>query len=187
LLEFHAIIFNHTFESGANKPVLCRAVNQNGIKEDIVIKLLHGERMSNDAFQKESIASRLATGLQLKTPEPYIAIISDEFVESQLGQLHYDTLRLSKGKNYSTKYIQGLEIIGEFDKLNKKQINDALKIFVFDLLIQNPDRTIKHGKPNLFTTGTDLWVLDHEIAFSFLVPIIGQPKTNSWEIHVTAP
>ena len=58
-----------------------------------------------------------------------------------------------------------------------------MKIFAFDLAIQNPDRTKVYGKPNLFTTGTDLWVLDHEIAFSFLVPLIGRPSTNPWQIH----
>jgi len=50
------------------------------------------------------------------------------------------------------------------------------------LVIQNPDRTIKNGKPNLFTSGKSFWILDHEIAFSFLFPIIGRPKTNPWEL-----
>jgi len=184
LKEIHPLIFSETLESGTNKPVLCRAVDGDGNKEDVVIKLIAGERMNEIAFLKEFVASKLAHRIGLKTPEPYIAIVSQDFIDSQVGENHYESLNTSRGKNYSTKYIPGLETIGQFDKLHRKQRADSLKIFAFDLAIQNPDRTKKvYGKPNLFTTGTDLWVLDHEIAFSFLVPLIGRPNTNPWVIH----
>jgi len=183
LLEYHPLIYNKTLESGTNKPVVCRAVNHEGNKEDIVIKLLSGERMDFNAFQREYLASRLAGHLLINTPEPYVAVITDVFVESQQGEPQYLNLQVSKGKNFSTKYIQGLELVGPVDKLRKQQLNDALKIFAFDIMIQNPDRTVVFGKPNLFTTGSDLWVLDHEIAFSFLVPLIGRPATDPWIIH----
>ena len=183
LKEIHPLIFSKTLESGTNKPVLCRAVDEDGNKEDVVIKLIAGERMNESAFLKEFVGSKLADKLGLNTPEPFIALVSQDFIDSQEGEIHHNSLNASRGKNYSTKYIQGLETIGQFDKLHKKQTSDALKIFAFDLAIQNPDRTKVYGKPNLFTTGTDLWVLDHEIAFSFLVPLIGRPSTNPWQIH----
>jgi len=74
-------------------------------------------------------------------------------------------------------------LVGPNDILDIGLYDQALKIFYFDLLIQNPDRTTVHGKPNLFTTGLDLWVLDHELAFSFLDLIVGRLPTEPWEFN----
>jgi len=183
LNQFHPLVFIKVFPTGTNKPVLCIAADSYGNKKDIVIKLSSGERMDNLAFLKEFLASRLAKELGLKTPEPIVAIIEQSFINTQVGKSHFRSLNESLGTNYATEYIRGLEQVSKIDKLNKYQIDDALRIFVFDLIIQNTDRTTVHGKPNLFTTGIDLWVLDHELAFSFLVPIIGRPMTEPWKIH----
>jgi hypothetical protein len=43
---------------------------------------------------------------------------------------------------------------------------DAVNIFAFDALIQNPDR--RSDNPNLFSRGDEIWVYDHETSFSFL-------------------
>jgi hypothetical protein len=42
----------------------------------------------------------------------------------------------------------------------------AINIFAFDALVQNPDR--RFGNQNLFTRGDEIFVYDHELAFSFL-------------------
>ncbi len=141
--------------------------------------------MNSDAFLRELVASRLAKALSLMTPEPCLAVIVEEFAESQHGSALYQRLLSSIGTHFSTHYIPGLQLFGKYDRLTPKQYDGALKIFIFDLLIQNPDRTIVHGKPNLFTTGADLWILDHELAFSFLLPIVGRPQTEPWQIHAS--
>jgi hypothetical protein len=46
----------------------------------------------------------------------------------------------------------------------------AVGIFAFDALIKNPDR--RYNNPNLFTQGDDIYVFDHETAFSFLLAIL---------------
>jgi HipA-like kinase len=47
----------------------------------------------------------------------------------------------------------------------------AAEIFAFDTLIQNPDR--RQVNPNLLTNGDEIYLCDHEQAFSFLAGVIG--------------
>jgi hypothetical protein len=51
---------------------------------------------------------------------------------------------------------------------------DASRVFAFDALTQNPDRTADN--PNLFVQGDLLAVIDHEAAFSFLTAILKPSK-----------
>lgn len=172
-----------TLGTGTNKPILTRAMDHNGQRSDIVIKLKDSERMNNSAFLKELVGSLLALELGLQTPIPFIAEISEEFINSQIVDYEYKRIKNSSGINYATENIIDLKLFGPYDTLPISLQNEALRIFYFDLMIQNPDRSAVRGKPNLFTVGLDLWILDHEIAFSFLFPILGRPKTNPWEFH----
>ncbi len=49
----------------------------------------------------------------------------------------------------------------------------AAEIFAFDVLAQNPDR--RRDNPNLLWSGEDVYLCDHEQAFSFLAGVIGWP------------
>lgn len=140
-----------TLGTGTNKPILVRAINRFlGNKDDIVIKLMDSERMGPNAAMKELAASFIALELGLNTPTPCLAEINDIFINSQLGNSEYTRVKNSVGLNFATKNIVGLEQFGPFDILNQNLYDEALKIFYFDLMIQNPDRTTVHGKPNLF-------------------------------------
>ncbi len=52
----------------------------------------------------------------------------------------------------------------------------AAHIFAFDALIQNPDR--RYSNQNLLTRGNNIFVYDHELAFSFLEAIL--PLRHPW-------
>jgi hypothetical protein len=58
-------------------------------------------------------------------------------------------------------------------------VADAVKIFAFDALIQNPDR--RADNPNLFTQGDGIYVYDHELSFSFLLAI--GASTQPWNLE----
>jgi len=172
-----------TLEAGANKPILTRGVDDEGIKISIVVKLMDGERMSPASALKEVVGAILARRVGLKSPEPFIVDVNHYFIQSRLQMEGYTRLVNSAGLNYGCKYIEGLELFRPDSVLQKQQEDEALKIFYFDMLIQNPDRAHARGKPNLFAIGTDFWLLDHELAFSFLVPIIGRPKSEPWAFN----
>jgi hypothetical protein len=60
------------------------------------------------------------------------------------------------------------------------QQEEALKIFIFDMLVQNADRG--HQRANLNTNGKEFKIFDHELAFSFL-GLIGKGTNESWRIN----
>jgi hypothetical protein len=47
------------------------------------------------------------------------------------------------------------------------------------MLIHNADRCVRN--PNVLTNGAELKTYDHELAFPFLLPILGE-KTEPWKI-----
>jgi len=47
----------------------------------------------------------------------------------------------------------------------------AAEIFAFDIIVQNPDR--RRDNPNIQWKGGELYIYDHDLAFSFVVPTIG--------------
>ena len=52
--------------------------------------------------------------------------------------------------------------------------NRRIRGFAFDALIQNVDR--RAINPNLFVTGNEFYVYDHETSFSFLQAILPSPQ-----------
>lgn len=179
--QMMVLIHHKELGNSSNKPMLTTCINvTSGAKEDIVIKLLASERMSADACMKECIASLMAHALGIKTPRPVLALIEDVFIKSRIGYGDYNRYLTSKGTNFGTQLLLGHEEIYPLYQLPSQMRLEALKIFAFDLLIQNIDRTLPPGKPNLFTDHSHLCVLDHELAFAFLDLLIPL-KEKPWQ------
>lgn len=166
----------------SNRPVLVTAKSSvDGEKGDYVVKLVDGERMNADAFQRECLASLLGSAVGLHTPEPARVEVTDEFIESRTGFKDYQRFKNSRGANFGTKYVAPLHLFGHHTGSRLDLREEALKVFTFDLVIQNSDRTTVNGKSNLFTDDENLIILDHEMAFTFLFPILGRPQMQPWE------
>lgn len=169
-----------TLGTGANQPMLIRATTREGVKNDIVAKLMASERMDTDRSMRELVGAFMAIGMGLKAPIPCLTLIDASTEALALCADDGERLANSKGLNFSSLYVEDLIQRVKSDALPNRLRSEALKIFFFDLLIQNPDRTVKAGgKTNLFTTGDDLWVLDHELAFSFLDLLF--PSGSPWQ------
>lgn len=153
--------------TGTTLPILAIAVDENGEKIDCVIKCVSAQRMSPEASCRELIASFIAIELDLNVPEPLIVNIHEEFV-SLVDQSNpcFEGLKNSIGINYGCVYIDGHWEFTSNQSLDSKLNKTVNEIFVFDLLISNPDRRIE--KPNMFTNGEQIVIFDHELAFSFL-------------------
>ena len=87
-------------------------------------------------------------------------------------------LRASIGVNFGTELMKSMIILGSSAQLPESSICDALKIFAFDGLIQNPDRSA--ANPNMYRRSGKLIVIDHECAFSFLTAILKPLK--AWQL-----
>ena len=54
----------------------------------------------------------------------------------------------------------------------------ATEIFIFDAFIQNPDR--REDKPNILAKGNELFIIDHELGFSFMYEVGQNP--SPWRV-----
>lgn len=105
-----------------------------------------------------------------------VACIPDPQIRSSLAE--------DRGPHFGSLFRSGgyLNQPVEFS-LPKTMVSQAVDVFAFDMLIQNPDRTFitGRGKPNVLMNEERLIVFDHELAFSF-VDAIG-PQPAPWTIR----
>lgn len=174
-----ALIPHDCFRSGANKPLLITGKDRDGIKGDYVVKFRSATRMSNEACMRELLASFIAAQMEIKVVPPVIVDISQEFIQLLTEYDCWEYAIKSIGHNFGSKYIKNYSTILPTQNLGSSQLNDAQAIFAFDVMVQNPDRTTE--KPNMFTNGAELVIFDHELAFSFTLAILKNPKP--WELR----
>lgn len=160
-----------TLGSGTTEPMLIRGVcTTTGEKADYVIKFVNSPRMSVEASSRELIASFMAMELELNVPEPAIINVTQPFVETLRGHQGYKAAANSIGKNFGCRYIEGFMELLWNQKLSEGQLDQARKIFAFDMLILNTDR--RTNKPNLLSDGEKIIIFDHELAFGFVFDLI---------------
>lgn len=174
------------FGTGTTSPLLIRGICTTTFKkDDYVIKLKGGPRMSIEASSREMIASFIATELDLNVPEAALINLSSEFASTVNSMGIYSHVINSLGLNFGTKYESGLIEFVRNPYLNESQLKQAEEIFAFDTFISNPDRRI--DKQNMLTDGNKILIFDHELAFSFVLylfknqtPWIFNEVDNDW-------
>ena len=168
--------------AGRTCPILCGCSDAGGnLVGDFIVKLLGQPATGQRGALYEFVASRLAEHFGILVPEAAAVEITREFgllVSSSQPSLSA-ALQTSVGLNFGTRVINPVAtwLVGR--TIPEAMLGDAIKIFAFDALIQNPDRLVE--RPNLFTQGDDLYVFDHESSFSFLLAIGAQ--SSPWNLE----
>lgn len=180
---FYPTNYIKTLGNGTNKPILVHAIDEDGNKLELVVKLLESERMDINANLRELTATIIAQRLEIPIPDAAVINVNNDFVETLINNSEYKRVNSSIGLNFGCTYLEDMQQISTSDELKVTKISQALKIFYFDMMIQNADRTFVGGKPNLFFKDDQLVILDHELAFTFLFPIIGRPNSEPWIIN----
>jgi hypothetical protein len=133
-------------------------------------------RVSPGGLLFEFIASHLAEELGLPVPEAAIITISEDLTSS-VPEQYPDVgraLRESIGPNFGTRMLPaGMHTWPKDESVPTEFLPQALDIFAFDALIENPDR--RRDRPNLLWDGKTITIIDHETAFSFLYAIAPGP------------
>ena len=134
----------------------------------------------------ELVASRLATHFGLAVPEPALVTIDGDFaelvasLEARSGdRVKADRIRNSVGLNFGTRQLSGVNTWPVDKSIPEAMWQGATEVFSFDSLVQNPDR--RFNNPNLLTRGNEIFVLDHELAFSFLLDILA--SAEPWRLE----
>jgi hypothetical protein len=111
-------------------------------------------------------------------PEPAFVNIEEDLAEliAESQPSKAGRIRGSIGLNFATRQLNDVAIWPVDRTITDAMWQPAVDVYAFDALIQNPDRRV--GNPNLFARGEDLFVYDHELAFSFLLDIL--PSDTPW-------
>ena len=151
--------------------------------DQFVLKLKGGLEQRERGLSYELFASLLAARFGIECPRPAIVSVERDLADAIVGELSGDAhkaqiVRDSIGLNFGSQFLVNL-MVWPVDKLVPSVMQEAaIKIFAFDALIQNPDRTFRN--PNLGSRGDDLFIFDHELAFSFLLNIF--PSQTPWRL-----
>lgn len=183
VLELTATQFIQPMSVGRNHPLLLGCENAGGDSFEVVVKF-RGKEMDGKAQAAELLTALLADELGLQVPQPALVdvpagfetIVADAGLVKQFKDspgVNFGSVHLGAG---FTTWPAGRNPVGV-------QRDQAVDIFAFDTLIQNPDR--RATNPNLWARSDKLGVYDHEQAFSFLsLPIIGgAPKPWAANSH----
>jgi HipA-like protein len=182
LLRLTATQFVRVMRSGRTNPILCGCSDSAGNPAgEFIVKLLGQPTVGSCGALFEFVASRLAHHFDILVPETAAIEITSDFakivadVQPQLGP----ALQAGLGLNFGSRVINPMStwLVGR--SIPEAMLSDAIKIFAFDALIQNPDR--RTDNPNLFTQGDGIYVYDHELSFSFLLAI-GE-STQPWNLE----
>jgi hypothetical protein len=120
----------------------------------------------------EAMAAMLANDLDLPIPEPFTVQVDKQFASAIPDQATRGFAEQSVGLNFGTRRLAPQLATWPVNRTIPLATRPlAAEIFAFDALIQNPDR--RAAKPNCLHQGNEVFIVDHELAFSFLVPIIG--------------
>jgi HipA-like protein len=167
--------------TGRTSPALCGCEDYEGNRvDDFVVKLRGGLDNGQNGLLFELIASRLATHFGLALPDPALVRIDAEFAELVAAgeSEHAARMRNSIGLNFGSRLLVDATEWPVDMRIPDSMRQTALNIFAFDALIQNPDRRFKNQ--NLLVRGDDIFVFDHELAFSFLLGIL--PSPTPWRL-----
>jgi hypothetical protein len=173
-----ATTFVKPLRHGRTCPCLMLCEKNDGEQIETVVKLYSGKESTRKGLICETMASLLARDLDLTVPEPFIVEIEPDFHEGVPDIELSERFRNSPGANFGSRYLGvGYITWPQERSIPGSLMQDAIDIFAFDMIIQNPDR--RKDKPNLLRKGDELAIFDHEMAFSFLYAL--GPDEHPWE------
>lgn len=177
--------------SGRTRPLIIECSRQakvgvgptlTGLKRDrrtMVVKAVGLPEVTQESLFREVFGNLVARELGVGTPTPALVNLSPQFVEAvKLHLLSYD-LHLEPGIGAGCEYFRhGFTNVVLGAHLTAEELAQAVLIYGFDLLVQNPDRT--EAKPNCAFRSGQFVAYDFELAFSFLLLVGAQ--SAPWEV-----
>ena len=179
-----ATTFHRFMDNGRTSPAIFSCVGgELGDADEFVVKLRGGLELGERGLAFELYASMLGAYFGVSCPHPAVVLIEEDLATVVLQGLSGDDrraqiIRESIGLNFGTRFLVNL-MTWPVDKSVPLALQEAAaKVYAFDALIQNPDRAFPN--PNLGSRNDDLFIFDHESAFSFLFDVL--PSRTPWRL-----
>jgi hypothetical protein len=141
----------------------------------LVVKGFDLPEITSFGLFSEVFGNQLARGFGIDTPAPTLVHLSIPFVEATNFVLRREKLALRPGIASGCEYFRGYSNVST-QSLSSDELEQAIRIYGFDLLAQNPDRTVL--RPNCATRSRRFKVFDFEMAFSFVRSISKEVPDN---------
>lgn len=180
LATWEAQRLEHVLSSGRTSPLVveCSRSQTPIADEDIqassdlnrsslfVVKGFKLPEVTNFGLFSEVFGNQLARSLGIDTPAPCLVHLSVPFVEATNLVLVRQKLALRPGIASGCEYFSRGYSNVSAQSLSPGEFAQAIRIYGFDLLVQNPDRTVV--RPNCAARGGQIKLFDFETAFSFV-------------------
>ena len=150
--------------NGRTKPAIVACETDAGDVVDVVAKFSANCDQGVTNLAREVIAACLAGDLGLPVPEPFLIDISPAWAASVSHIAYRTAIQNSAPVAFASKLVgPQFSAWNDGTALRPAMLPMALGTFVFDAIIQNPDR--RAGNPNCLVRGEKFHIFDHELAF----------------------
>jgi hypothetical protein len=173
LTRITAIEFSRPTDNGRTFPSHLVCEKAGGDTVEVVAKFSAGCDEGVVNLAREVISVCLAADLGLPVPMPYLIDIPKGFADIVPDAERKVRIKASASVAFgSTLMTRQYSAWNAGWKISDTMLPTAAAIFVFDSIIQNPDR--REGNPNCIVRGDDIRIFDHELAFT-------HAKVLSWK------
>ena len=178
---WHAVRFEEVMRAGRTSPLLLECMSRISnprARKRLVTKAIGLPEVHDFTLAHELIGSRLARLFGLSAPAAHVISIDPDFIEAARPEFAAARLQIEPGLAVGTEFIPDLMPFPIPVRLiDEREVHDAAAIYTFDLLTQNPDRSVKN--PNCGRALRGIAVYDFETAFSFRFAV---PRHDAWRV-----
>lgn len=166
-----AVDFRRGLQYGTTNPCVFACEDTDGQPAgEYVVKFRSTVRGGATGLLFELVAARLGLYLGLRVPSPAIVNIDENLANAIPDASVENRVRESAGLNFGCQYLSPGYVTWPInDPVPLALVTSALEIMAFDALIENVDR--RREKPNLLYKGEEIFIIDHELSFSFVLLI----------------
>jgi hypothetical protein len=159
------IQYDRAVTRGRTGPLFITCEATDGSAVEVVAKFSGGCHQGNVNLAREVVGACLAGDLGLPVPEPFLINIPAQWAATIPDTSERAKVQRSSPVAFGSRAVTGqLSVWSPGNSISDIMLPMAAGIFVFDGIIQNPDR--RSGNPNCLVRGDELRIFDHELAFS---------------------
>lgn len=172
--------------SGRTRPLIIECVFESegaGERRLMLVKAFDFPEVDHYGLYCELLGNLLAKEMGVFTPNPALVTLSDDFVEATNSVLPNLEIpyRLRPGLALGCRYFPRITPLLSDADPPLEEAGNAARIFAYDLIVQNPDRT--QNNPNCGIESGRLLAYDFNLAFSFLL-VIGV-DSDPWRLSAS--
>lgn len=156
--------FDRQRTSGKTGPCDLECTRRDGTTVELVAKFSSECERKTGSLVAEAITAMLAADLDLPVPEPFLVNFDADFIDGVVNFGAAARMRASSPVAFGSATLPpGFSVVLAGKPIPARVRQQAVEIFAFDCLVQNPDR--RPNNPNLLFDGNQFAIFDHELTF----------------------